>query len=182
MSRVAAPVPSYIPNVLNAGDSWQWTLALADYPADTWTATYYLRGLGKIDVAGVADDAGHLFSATAAETGAVLAGSYRYVLKVDDGAGTIETVDAGVVTVRADFATADAGDLQTHAERALALIEAALEGRVTDDVESYQILGRAVSHIPLSELRKLRAQYRSEVALATYGGKLPDTQVQFGRP
>lgn len=52
----------------------------------------------------------------------------------------------------------------THAQRMLDAIEAALEGRVTADVQSYQISGRSITKIPIAELMTLRKQYMVEVA------------------
>ena len=36
-------------------------------------------------------------------------------------------------------------------------------GRATADVESYQINGRALNRTPLRELKRLRAEYRTNV-------------------
>ena len=51
------------------------------------------------------------------------------------------------------------GVYQTHAERTFAVIEAALEGRLTKDLESYQIAGRSISKIPVETLMKMRGRY-----------------------
>ena len=52
---------------------------------------------------------------------------------------------------------------QTHAEIMLAKIEAVLEGRITADIENYQIAGRQITKIPIAELLVLRDRYRVEV-------------------
>ncbi|MCP4371631.1 MAG: hypothetical protein GY797_26445 [Deltaproteobacteria bacterium] len=47
----------------------------------------------------------------------------------------------------------------------LEAIEAILEGRIVSDVESYQIAGRQITKIPVTELLELRKQYKSEISI-----------------
>jgi hypothetical protein len=51
----------------------------------------------------------------------------------------------------------------THASRMLTAIEAALEGRITSDMEQYSIAGRQITKIPVNELLVLRDKYKAEV-------------------
>lgn len=51
----------------------------------------------------------------------------------------------------------------SHATTMLAAIEAVLEGRIDSDVEQYQIAGRQITKIPISELKQLRKEYKAEV-------------------
>jgi hypothetical protein len=107
-----------------------------------------------------------LFSLTTQDTQDLESGTYQLIQRwVGSGTynGREETVAQTVVSVLTNPRTADAGDLQSHAERALAIIEAALEGRLTADIENYQIGGRAVSKIPAKELMSLRRAYQAEV-------------------
>lgn len=53
--------------------------------------------------------------------------------------------------------------MATHNETMLGLIKAALEGRLTSDMESYSIAGRQITKIPISELIELKKHYQSEV-------------------
>ncbi len=173
------PVPTQVPGDLIAGDSWRWDLSVSDYPATTWTATAYFRGVGSINVVATASGATHQFRATGAETSAVPAGVYRYFVKVTDGTDTF-TIDQGEVEVLPNAATATT-QLQTHAEKALALVEALIEGRAVDGVEAATIFGRSWQKIPLAELLKMRAAYRAEVATRRYRGKLPSVEVVMKR-
>ena len=50
----------------------------------------------------------------------------------------------------------------THAERMLALIEAALEGRIPRGLESTNIDGQQIDRIPIVQLETLRQKYRAE--------------------
>lgn len=52
----------------------------------------------------------------------------------------------------------------THASRTLALLEAAIEGRLPGGTASYSIGGRNIAKIPLAELHSLRLKYKQEVA------------------
>lgn len=53
---------------------------------------------------------------------------------------------------------------ETHAKRMLELIEAVLEGRVIDGIESATIGGKQITKIPLIDLHALRLRYKAEVA------------------
>ena len=174
------PVPTTVPGDLIAGDSWQWDLSFGDYPAGTWTATAYLRGAGTINIVATASGTTHEFRALPAATAAIASGVYRYFVKVTNGTDT-HTVDQGEVEVLPNAATATATQLQTHAEKALALVEALIEGRMVDGVEAAAIFGRNWQKTPLAELKKLRAGYLAEVARQRYRGKLPSTEVVMRR-
>jgi hypothetical protein len=178
---VTPPVPTTVPSDFVAGDSWQFDLTFSDYPASTWDATAYFRGVGSINIAATADGDTHEFRALPAATAGVATGVYRYFVKVTDGTDTF-TVAQGAVEVLPNAATAIATQLQTHAEKALALVEALIEGRMVDGVEAAAIFGRNWQKVPLEQLLKTRAAYRAEVARQRHGGKLPSVEVVFGRP
>ena len=96
--------------------------------------------------------------------GEARAGTCRWVERVTHGDGRLLDVASGSVVVTADLAAARAGDLQSWEEKTLAIVEAALAGRLTSDIESYQILGRAVSKIPAKDLLRLRGELRATVS------------------
>jgi hypothetical protein len=52
---------------------------------------------------------------------------------------------------------------ETHAARTLALLEAAIEGRIPAGLSMTIINGQNITRIPLEQLCKLRDQYRAEV-------------------
>ena len=166
--------PTGPPVMVTTGDTWGWRVAdLSTYPqSDGWALHYRLRGPGTADITPTfqtsGDDAEHWLAEVAASaSAAIAAGRYRlygYVAGSGDYANRIEPVSDTVVEVLPDPRTAQPGDFQTHAERTLAVIEAALEGRLTSDIESYQIAGRAVNKIPVRDLTRLRGQYASLVA------------------
>jgi len=97
---------------------------------------------------------------------------------------THEVVDPNLdqlqLVVEADVSTASAGAFISHVERTIAVIEAALEGRLTADLESYQIAGRTVAKIPVAELLKFRGYYRSKLWQLQHPGALgPPVVIAF---
>jgi len=177
---VLPTVPITEPTELTAGDSWQWDRTLPGFPpADGWTLRYALRGPGRLDIE--AQPAGGVYQVrvAAAETTKLPAGSYRWAMAVEHEDGRRHTIATGRIQVAADFAQLEDG--LTHAERTLRVIHAAIEGRLTADIESYSINGRAVNKIPLEQLLKLRGHYRSEVRRERNGGRWGRAEVHFGR-
>lgn len=162
--HVGYDIPDTEPTELVAGESWQWNKVLADYPpSEGWQLTYLFRGPTDLDAEWDSEvtSSGETYQVRIGKDATALnAGRYRLIGRVDSGTER-HYLDAIVLTVRANPETAvDAG---THAERTLAVIDAALEGRLSDDEEEWQIAGRAVKHIPIDELRRLQKDYRQEV-------------------
>lgn len=153
-------------------------------PNDAWTVTFYALGQYAFNFTASAQVAtgDWLFSYDAATNAAVLPGTYRYTI---EGVLSSKTyvLAAGAVTVLAKAAATAGTDQRTHAEIALANIESALAGRYTADVQAYQIHGRALTKIPVLELKKLRTQYRWEVWRERNPGRPnPGLQVAFTLP
>jgi hypothetical protein len=168
-----------------AGDTWKWTRALADYlPSDGWVLTYSIRGLSVLldaDVVVTPGASNYAVAVAANKTAALLPGTYRWAAFVTK-AGERYTADEGVLVVERNLSTAAAGDALSHAEKALPIVEAALAGRLTADVEEYMINGKQVRKIGVPELKKLRKQYRNEIWRQRNGNKLgPQHQLTFGR-
>ena len=165
-----APVtPTGEPTQIIAGDSVRWRIAdHADYPnSESWSLKYELVGVNTLPIAPTfqtsGDDENHwLIDIPTTDTDDLDAGRYELVKRfVGAGsfAGREETVDRFVLAVRTNPRTAVDGAFQTHAERTLEVIEAALEGRLSKDLESYQIAGRSISKIPVETLMKMRGRY-----------------------
>ena len=153
-------------------------------PNDAWTITFYALGKYSFSFNATAQVATSdwLFSYSSTTTADVLPGTYKYdILGVLSSKSYV--LATGAVTVLPKAAATAASDQRTHAEKSLALIEAALEGRWTSDVQAYQIHGRALTKIPAEELKKLRTQYRWEVWRERNPGKpYPGMQVTFTLP
>lgn len=167
---MTAAIPTREPAELVAGDTWSWTRSLSDYPAGTWTLTYYLRGqAGEISFSASASGTDHLVSVAKATTAGYKAGFYQWEAAVTDGT-TRTTVARGTLTVKPDPANTGAGlDARSHARKVLEAIEAVIEGRATKDQQEYSIGGRMLKRTALADLQKLRANYRAEVFAETQG-------------
>lgn len=159
------PVNRSEPVNIRAGDSAQWSLALADFPASGgWTLTYTLVKSGaKITIPSAADGDEHAVSLPAATTAAWAPGVYAWQARVTSGTDAY-TVRTGSLEILENFAAlADGGmDTRSHAKRTLDALEAWIEGRALG-VAEYEIAGRKMKYIPIADLLLLRDRYRREV-------------------
>jgi hypothetical protein len=177
-------VPTSEPTELRAGDSWQWDTVLDSYPpSEGWTLTYYFQGPAEVLPAEASTaSAGDYYEVRElpAVSEAYTPGTYTWEARVSDGTDT-HTVAIGVVRVVSNLEAA--APQKTHGERCLEAVEAALEGRVTADTQSFQINGRVTAQIPVKELLELRGHFRSEVWRERNPGLMgPQVGVRFGEP
>jgi len=151
---------------------------LGDYlPSDGWAYTIYLNGLTqKFNKAASVDDEGVfqvVFDPT--DTANLVPGPYRYAERLTN-ATSGETYDLHgdelVIVIEPNVASAAAGVFNTWEERTLAIVEAAISGRLTADLQAYQIAGRSVSKIPIQELRTIRGELRAAMWRQNNPGKL----------
>lgn len=156
----------YLPESLPAGTTVIYRRSLSDYPAgDGWTFTLYLAGANVLSKTAAPDGDDFVVTIAAADTATALApGLYRWVERVSNVAGEVYEVAAGVVTVEPNLATATAGSQQEWVERAIVVLRAHIEGRLTAGMESYQIAGRAVSKIPAREAVALLSTFEARLA------------------
>lgn len=161
---MAAEIPTKEPASAIAGDTWSWTKSLSDYPAPTWTLTYYFRSReGEFNFNAAADGADHLVTVTAATTAGYKAGRYGWTVVVTSGSER-RTVETGELEVLPDPASTGAGqDPRSHARKVLDAIQAVLEGRATKDQEEYSIGSRSLKRTPLKDLQALEASYQARV-------------------
>lgn len=169
---MAPQIPVGEPTTIVAGDTVQFTKGLGDFSAlDGWVLKYRLFGpvgtaatpLVDKTVTGAVQGGGWLVAFAPADTAAINAdGTFRLVGQVSLS-GETHTIYDAVVVIDANPLTTTPVASQTHADRALALIEAAIEKRLPADMEHYQIDGKSVGKIETRQLMRLRARYRHEV-------------------
>lgn len=173
-----------IPLELTVGDTWSFTLSIGDHDRPSWTATLYLQNeSGSLSASSSGAGPEHVFIVAAATTAAYAAGKYRWTVRVSDGS-TKSVMDSGWITLVPDPASTGARDQRSWARRALDAIEAALEGRATNDQLSFQIRDRSIQRTPLPELVTWRDQLRREVRAETSAqkqGKGRNIKVRFVR-
>lgn len=157
-------IPTNEPLQFRAGDTTQWRRVLSDYPAGTWTLTYYLvGGQDTKSIIASADGTDHAVTIAATVSSKYEPGVYKWIARVS-AAGVVKTIDEGRFTILPDLTTLTPEDARDHAEIVLAAVKAVIEGRASRDQESYSINGRSLSRTPLADLLRLKTYYESEVA------------------
>lgn len=119
------------PDELRVGDTWQWRREdlSSDYPATSWTLTYYVRNAtAYFNVVATADGDHFAVSVAKATTAGYTAGDYTWVASVTDGTSRHQ-VDSGRFTLLPDYSTAAAYDGRSFAEKLLAAVESELTSR-----------------------------------------------------
>lgn len=159
------PIPSREPEQFVGGQTLKWTKSLPDYlPTDSWVLKYHCTrddgGLTAIVLTATDNgDGSHLIN-VAANT--FTKGNWYWQARVTKGAEAL-VVEQGRFLVRADI-SAGAVDDRSHAEKALAALEAVLNNKATQDQLSYSIANRSISRMTPQELRDWRDYYRGEIA------------------
>lgn len=164
---MTAPVPTTEPSELRAGLTWAWTRDdLADWPATTWTLTYWCKVLGtggqKFSIVASANGTGYSVSVTAATTAGYTAGDYSWVAVASAGSESYE-VDRGTFKLLPKYNADAALDDRSHARIMLDAIEALLQNRATKDQQEYTIGTRSLKRMTKDELESWRDKYLAEV-------------------
>ena len=155
--------PNQVPDQLLAGDTWEWTRELSEYPAPTWSATYYFEK-ADANFAANAAASGSAFAVTvaASTTATYRAGKYRWRLVVTS-AGVRKTVDEGWLEVLPDPAASGNVDHRTPARVMLENVEAFLMDPTNLLAANYSVAGRALSRWSRADLLAERDRLRAEV-------------------
>ncbi len=181
---------SYEPEKLTAGVTWKWKKTISDYPASEWALTYYLRkdGASATSFSAAADGDSYLVTVAAATTAAYASGIYDFIGWVIKGTEKYEVFNS-MIEVLPNPTNTSAYDPRSHARRVMELLEAAMEGRVPNGMESYSIGGRSINKIPLSQLRELWEKYKQDVVMEEQAERLVNGRrsgknigVRFNRP
>ncbi len=189
---MAPTTPDGEPTELVAGDSWRWRISdVTDYPqSEGWALKYELLGDSKLSITPTyqtsGDDDQHWLVAEATtDTEDITPGDYQLFARMV-GSGTYngreETILQVNVKVLQDPRTAGTGDYQSHWERRKLVVEAALEGRLTKDMESYSIAGRSITKISYRELERILATCEAMLHMQRTGKLGRDVKVTFGSP
>lgn len=182
---MAPTAPNGEPEVLVAGDSWWWDKHLSTYPpSEGYSLKYSFKGPGVIaDITASTSSDGDYFEIreASADHAAAVPGTYQVAGYAVLGTNRFE-VFRGVVHIRQNLDAVQT-PVKSHDETALAAINAAIEGRLTADMQTFQINGRSVTHIPIEELVRLQGIYRRRVWRSRNPGKLGrPVEVSFAEP
>jgi hypothetical protein len=170
-------IPDVVPDHFAAGTTVKFTRSLNDFsPADGWSYAIYLNGLTqKFNKA--ATVLGNIFQIEflPTDTASLNPGPFRYAERLtNSGTGEVYDItgDELVINIEPNVGSAAAGAFNTWEERTLAIVEAAIAGRLTSDIETYQIAGRSVSKIRIVELRQIRGELRAAIWRQNHPGQL----------
>jgi hypothetical protein len=152
------------PREVVAGDTWEWEKSFSDYPATTWTLTYYLRSReSEASITAAADGTDHLVTVAKATTAAYKAGLYEITGFVSDATERFQ-VYRGLLNVLPDPANQGAGqDPRSHAQKTLDAIQAVIENRATKDQQAYTIGGRSLQRMEIKDLVYFEGIYQAKV-------------------
>lgn len=111
-------IPQIEPTSLLIGDTWTWQRTFGDYPAPTWTLTYYFKK-ADYNFSVICTAVGQTFQATVlpAANATFRPGSYRWTAVVSDGAGNRYTLFEGETVVLVDPAAVGNVDYRTTAQK-----------------------------------------------------------------
>lgn len=153
------------PKKLHAGDSVAWGRAVPEYPAiEGWALHYVLHGPQVIEIAAFDDGDVYRVEVGASETKQWAPGQYRWAAFVVGPGDQRYTIATGNIVIAPNWLLAEPGDVRSHSQRMLDLIEAALEKRIPKDQQSYEIDGQRLDRIPIERLMELRSMYRRELS------------------
>lgn len=160
-----------VPQKLIAGDTFKFTFDATPYTsADGFSLSLKLNGPSgtpqKTTAAANANtNSDTLFDVRVSpDVSANLAGGlYSYAVVVSDNTDSY-TVESGTLTVEARADLSVNTDLRSHAVKVYESICAVIEGRATQDQQSYTIAGRTLIRTPLKDLIELQKYYKDLVA------------------
>lgn len=176
-------IPALEPASVRAGNTWQWTRALAQYPAPTWTLTYRaVNADSAFTLTATTEGSAHAVKASPTTTAEIGPGRYDWIAQVSNGEDVF-IVDEGSLTVLPDLSEVATHDGRSQARRILEAIDAMIEARATDgdlDVVKTAVGARATEY-RLDQLLKLRQHYAAIVAheTRTLTGRGGFIQMQF---
>jgi hypothetical protein len=158
-------VPTEEPLQIRAGTTWEWERSFTDYPAPTWTLTYYLKNASAyISFAAAASGAAHLVTRTATQTQSYTAGKYDWEAQVSYS-GSVYSVDRGRIEILPRFDSAAAVDARSNARKNLEAIDTLLLAYSAGNnlVLEYTIGDRTMRYRDAADLMKWRNYWAAEV-------------------
>lgn len=188
MTAPAEPRPLVSwPSFITAGTSFRIDRSFRDFNNTDWTLSIIFAGnvVANINGGQITPDPtnGSLFHVVLAPVdtqplnpaGAGASLPYTYVERLTALDGEIFDVNSGRIMIEPDLSQAAAGAAVSYEEKTLLVLEAALQGRLTSDMEHYSVAGRSVSKIAVQELLRLRGIFRALVWKQRNPGKIGQT-------
>ncbi len=186
--------PTQVPATLIAGDTWEWTRVLADYPASTHSAVWYFEATAcdvprRFSVAATVSGDTFVATVAAAVSAAQAPDRYQWRLVITRTADSVrKTVEQGWVDVKPDPASSGSADGRSTARVVLEMIETYLRDPTNLAASSYSLGGRSLSRWNRADLLverdKWMQEIRSEEAVENMAKGLGNPRrlyVRFGR-
>lgn len=155
------------PATITAGDSYTLTLTYSDYPASAgWVLAFAVAGPSVDSWTSTASGDAHVLTLTAAETAALIPGTYQTRLRAVRS-GVVETIETGALTVAADLFAAQPGEYASYWESLKAAAESALTTLMSGGaVQMVTILGRQTMFRSPADCLKVIGVCESRIAAA----------------
>jgi hypothetical protein len=164
---MAQTIPNSIPSRVTAGDTVQWQIALADFPASVgWVLKYrFINAAGKIDIISSASVDDHLVSVTATTSSGWTAGDYDYQAYVEGAGAVRHTISTGRIKVLPNLAANTTNfDNRTDARKCLDLLNEAFASYGSKAyTKEYEIAGRRMAFANPGEFLSFRSKVQQEV-------------------
>ncbi|MCP3940512.1 MAG: hypothetical protein GY710_03405 [Desulfobacteraceae bacterium] len=153
-----------LPNVINAGTTFNLKFQLDKFPASEWSASLMMRGASNIDIVATSKENHFEFNISSNHTAKWVAGYYWCCLRISKN-DIHHQVEENTVLIKQDLTqVSKAFDGRNHIQKVLDAIEAVIEGRANKDQESYAINNRQLKRTPIADLLKLRNCYKQELS------------------
>jgi len=154
------------PGSLTAGDSYRWKETPVDM-GDITSLSYVFRSIEDGDVSfavtGVDNSDHFTLEIDGADTDSLSASDFS-ITQVAIYSWGRESKESGVLTLLPNPTTAPS---ESFSARMVKLLEAHIEGRLPEGLESHTIGGVPVSKISLTDAQQLLSEYRSKLAYET---------------
>lgn len=181
-------ITSRTPSQIIAGDTAEWLLSLADYPASSWVVSFVLVKAGvKIAFTASASGDDHLIAVAKTITDDWVAGVYSYQAVATNGV-VRKIAETGTIEIVSDFAQATTGlDARSQTAKMVDLLGAVIEGRASKTDKQYMIGGRMMITLSPKELRdeldywqaRLRAEHAGDMSRKSGKSRFGNVQVRF---
>lgn len=164
-----------VPDRVVAGDSLSIRRAFPDVGDGSYTLKLQFFPVSGTLVAITSADttSPFLFAVAPGDLANVEPGAVPWAITAEKSGARI-TLDSGTIQVAPDPANATTAQTTNlaHIERVIAVCQSVIEGKLTDDVQMYQLPGGiTVSKLTLREVRQLLAQYQAQRATILRRGR-----------
>jgi hypothetical protein len=183
-------VPTCEPDQITAGDTASWKRSFQDFPpSEGWALTYaFVKKGGEIPAINVPTTTDGIYFVVNASSANWTPGDYYGQAYITKGTERYQVWE-GALTVRANLAGQNPGDIRSQARRTLDAIEAVIEKTAGQQIKEWTVEGLQLQRRDMTELIMLRDKYKvivqkEEAAARVRAGKGSGRRIltKFTRP